>query len=36
MGRRLEKYYLFSNTAFLSLFKIKFVQYIYYKRENTL
>ena len=31
MGRRLEKYYLFCNTAFLSLFTMKFVQYIYTK-----
>ena len=29
MGRCLEKYYLFCNTAFLSLFTIKFVRYIY-------
>ena len=30
MGRRLEKYYLFCNTTFLSLFTMKFVLlYIY-------
>ena len=29
MGRRLEKYYLFGNTTFLSLFTMKFVRYIY-------
>ena len=29
MGRRLEKYYLFCNNAFLSLFTIKFVRYLY-------
>ena len=29
MGHRLEKYYLFCYTAFLSLFTIKFVRYIY-------
>ena len=29
MGRGLEKYYSFCNTAFLSLFTIKFVRYIY-------
>ena len=29
MGRRLEKYYLFCNTTFLSLFTMKFVRYIY-------
>ena len=29
MWRRLEKYYLFCNTAFLSLFAMKFVRYIY-------
>ena len=35
MGRRLEKYYLFCNTAFLSLFTIKFIRYIFV-RQNTL
>ena len=35
MGCRLEKYYLFCNNAFLSLFTIKFVQYIDV-RQNTL
>ena len=35
MGRRLEKYYLFYNTAFLSLFTIKFVRYMY-MRQHTL
>ena len=35
MGRRSEKYYLFCNNAFLSLFTIKFVRYIYI-RQNTL
>ena len=35
MGRRLEKYHLFCNNAFLSLFTIKFVRYIYV-RQNTL
>ena len=29
MGRRLEKYHLFCNTAFFSLFTIKFVRYIF-------
>ena len=29
MGRRLEKYYLFCNTAFFSLFTMKFVRYVY-------
>ena len=28
MGRRLEKYYLFCNTALLSLFTMKFVRYV--------
>ena len=28
-GRRLKKYYLFRNTAFSSLFIMKFVRYIY-------
>ena len=28
MGRRLEKDYLVCNTAFLSLFAMKFVQYL--------
>ena len=36
MGRRLEKYYLFCNTAFLSLFTKKFVQYIYVTTKYTL
>ena len=31
MGRRLEKYYLFSYTTFLSLFTMKFVRYVYRK-----
>ena len=35
MGRCLEKYYLFCNTAFLSLFTIKFVRYMYI-RQHTL
>ena len=35
MGRRLEKYYLFCYTTFLSLFTMKFVRYIYI-RQNTL
>ena len=34
MGRRLEKY-LFCNTAFLSLFTIEFVRYIFI-RQHTL
>ena len=35
MGRRLKKYYLFCNTAFLSLFTTKFVRYIFI-RQRTL
>ena len=35
MGRRLEKYYLFCNIAFLSLFAIKFVRYRFI-RQHTL
>ena len=35
MGRRSEKYYLFCNTAFLSLFTMKFVRYIFI-RQHTL
>ena len=35
MGRRLEKYYLFCNSDFLSLFTMKFVRYIY-MLQNTL
>ena len=31
MGRRLEKYYLFCYTTFLSLFTMKFVRYVYRK-----
>ena len=31
MGRRLEKYYLFCYTFFLSLFTMKFVRYVYRK-----
>ena len=31
MGRRLEKYYLFCYATFLSLFTMKFVQYVYCK-----
>ena len=31
MGRRLEKYYLFCYTTFLSLFTMKFVLYVYRK-----
>ena len=30
MGRRLKKYYLFCNTAFFSLFTMKFVRYNIY------
>ena len=35
MGHRLEIYYLFCNTAFLSLFTIKLVRYVFI-RQNTL
>ena len=34
MGRRLEKYYLFCNTTFLSLFTMKFVRYIYIQQHT--
>ena len=34
MGRRLEKYYLFYNTAFLSLFTMKFVRYIFIQQHT--
>ena len=36
MGRRLEKYHLFCNTAFLSLFTIKFVQCYRHTTKYTL
>ena len=35
MGRRVEKYYLFCNTAFLSLFTIKFVRYNIYNNIHS-
>ena len=35
MWRRLEKYHLFCNTAFLSLFTMKFVRHLYI-RQSTL
>ena len=35
MGRRLEKYFLFCNTAFLSLFTIKFVRYNIYDNIHS-
>ena len=35
MGRRLEKYYLLCNTAFLSLFTIKLVQYNIYDNIHS-
>ena len=34
MERRLEKYYLFCETALLNLFTMKFVRYMY-TRQNT-
>ena len=41
MDRRLEKYYVLCNTAFLILFTMKFVRYTFilcctYIRQNTL
>ena len=35
MGRRLEKYYLFFNSVFLSLFTMKFVRCIIYDKIHS-